>query len=307
MNENPILHGKTGTTVQAVEYSKSDTTGAAVFTVQLRYWRAVHSELMTHRVFSRNASSSRAIPTTKLLEQVRSTPASPVKWGLNQSGMQALSENDSSVVDPFSGELLDRETAWNRAAVHAAEWASAFAQAGYHKEVTNRLIEPFTYISVVVTATQWDNFFELRCHTDAQADIHELADLIRDAMAASSPRVVHSGNATDPRTWHLPYVTMEERRSSASITDLLAMSAARCARVSYLTHDKESPTFDADISLYERLVESKPLHASPLEHQAFNSGADLVSRNLTGGWIQHRTLLEKAGSLERFRQIAQTS
>ncbi len=269
----------------------------SIFTVQLRYWRAVHSELMTHRVFSRNASSSRAIPTSKLLDGVRSAPAHPVKWGLNQKGMQASVENDALVSDPMTGEMLDRETAWDRAAVSAAEWASAFADAGYHKEIVNRIIEPFSYISVLVTATEWGNFFDLRCHDDAQADIHELADLVRECMRQSSPRHVHEGQLGDARTWHLPFVTIDERRSFA-VPQLLAMSAARCARVSYLTHDKQNPTFEQDDALYRRLVESKPLHASPLEHQAQNSGQNRPSRNFRGGWIQHRALLEAAGSID---------
>jgi thymidylate synthase ThyX len=80
----------------------------------------------------------------------------------------------------------------------------------------------------------------------------------------------------------------------------LAMSAARCARVSYLTHNKENPLLEEDDTLYRRLVESKPLHASPLEHQACVLNVDMSSKNLRGGWMQHRTMLEAAGSIEDF-------
>jgi thymidylate synthase ThyX len=63
--------------------------GDRITTFELEYPRFIHGELMTHRLFSRNAASSRAIPINKMMDQVLTAPAMPVEWGLNKSGMQA--------------------------------------------------------------------------------------------------------------------------------------------------------------------------------------------------------------------------
>lgn len=289
--------------VSIIEHSINGHTGKELLTFQLRYWRAVHAEFLTHRVFSRNASSSRAIPTAKLLEEVRTNAAKPVHWGKNQPGMQAHEECDALIADPMTGQLLTREEAWDRAASQSADWAEAFADAGYHKQIVNRHLEPYSRISVVATATDWENWYELRDHEDAQPDIRDLAHTMIVAYEASKPRVVqYKSNGTDARNWHLPYISLEER-IKVPVCDLLAMSAARCARVSYLTHDKQNPSRESDISLYERLVESKPLHASPTEHQAYAAEINGACRNFKGGWFQQREVLERLGSIEAMRQV----
>jgi thymidylate synthase ThyX len=245
-------------------------------------------------MFSRNASSSRAIPVAKLLDQVRNSPAAPVYWGKNQTGMQAREELEGA-------ELQGAKDVWLEAAQSASVFAEKMMNLGVHKQVANRLLEPFTYINVVVTATEWDNWYELRDHEDAQPEIRDLAMTMRRAINDATPRLLTQRHLKDPRDWHLPYVTMEEREHY-EVSDLLAMSAARCARVSYLTHNKENPKIEDDLALYKRLVESKPLHASPLEHQACVSRSDHRSQNFMGGWIQHRFLLETAGSIEELRK-----
>jgi thymidylate synthase ThyX len=277
--------------VAVIEHSRNQKTGKDALTYQLKYPRFIHSEFMTHRALSKNAGSSRAIPTEKLYQQVIEDPAFFVYVGKNQPGMQAAEELDAETREKFYAEW--KELA-NISATYARRWASDY---NVHKQSANRVLEPFLYISVVASGTEWDNFFELRDHEDAQPEIRDLARTMRQAANASVPRVIHSGELEDARTWHLPYVTMDERKTH-KLRDLLAMSAARCARVSYLTHDKLNPTLESDMQLYRRLVESKPLHASPLEHQIHASQYDLPNKNLTGGFLQHRTLLEKAGSLE---------
>lgn len=257
-----------------------------LFTVQVVYQRFIHAELMTHRVFSRNASSSRAIPVAKMIEQVRTNPAMPVHWGMNQPGMQARQQVDEQTATTAAAN-------WVRAAVDAANRAEVLMDLGIHKQVANRLLEPFQHIHVVITATDWANFFELRRHEDAQPEIKELADKIFEAMATSSPVVLQPGQ------WHLPYVRADER---AALTDevLKKVSTARCARVSYLTHDGKEPDIGKDLELYERLVGSRPLHASPAEHQAtpdyrsdsFGHFNPALSGNLAG-WIQHRKEIER--------------
>lgn len=254
--------------------------GKRITTMQLGYPRFIHAEFMTHRVFSRNASSSRAIPVAKMIEQVRNRPAMPVHWGANQAGMQAK-------VELHGTELMMSKQAWLDAANNAADMAEHMMKLGLHKQVANRILEPFQLIHVVVTATEWDNFFELRAHPDAQPEIHDLALKMRKAMDDSTP--VES-------LFHLPYLAESELAQVTSDTffDYWApISAARCARVSYLKHDGTAPNPEDDFKLYERLVGSVPLHASPVEHQAFFEGEDekQISKNFVG-WTQFREYVE---------------
>lgn len=281
--------------VGIVEHSWNAHTGKELITYQLKYPRFIHSEFMTHRVFSRNAGSSRAIPAKKLIEQVRTAPAFFATVGANQPGMQAGAAISEELLQKFHTEWVQLS---NICADYVERWSDEY---GIHKQHVNRCLEAFLYISVVVTATEWNNFFELRDHEDAQPEIRDLAMTMKHAYSKSTPRHVVERNNTDPRAWHLPYVLMEERRSHPVI-HLLAMSAARCGRVSYLTHNKENPKLEEDNVLYHRLVESKPLHASPLEHQAVVSRVNHRSQNLLGGWIQHRFMLETAGSIEKLQR-----
>jgi thymidylate synthase ThyX len=294
-------------TAKVIEHSVADN-GVELITLQLRYQRFIHAEFMTHRVFSRNASSSRAIPVAKMLDQVRNDPAMPVHWGLNQPGMQAAEEGTAPVLleeaiehdNPsdcplftFERTSMSVQDAWREAARRAAEVAEAMSAAGYHKQVVNRILEPFQYISVIVTATDWDNFFALRDHADAQPEIRALAQAMNKAMAGSEPVQRRHADWETEKGWHLPYVLPEERELYPSNPRLLAkISAARCARVSYLTHDGERPSIEKDLALYERLVGSTPLHASPVEHQAFAAAfKQFQSRNFRG-WLQFRHQVE---------------
>jgi thymidylate synthase ThyX len=266
-------------TAKVVEDSIAEN-GVRLTTMQLTYPRFIHAEFMTHRVFSRNASSSRAIPVAKMIEQVRTNPAMPIHWGKNQPGMQANEELQGE-------ERLQAIRQWKLAAERAADSANIMNMIGAHKQVANRILEPFQYMHVIVTATEWENFFELRAHPDAQPEIHALALVMRTAKEQSAPRYLHDGQ------WHLPYVKLVERARYHGDTDLLLkLSGARCARVSYLTHDGQEPEVEKDVALYERLVGSRPLHASPIEHQATPmESAHHWSGNLRG-WMQHRKILE---------------
>lgn len=252
-----------------------------ITTLELSYPRFIHSEVMTHRVFSRNAMSSRAIPIEKMIEQVRSNPAMPIHWGLNQKGMQAGAELADS-----TGAV----TAWKIAAQRAADDAEGLQVLGLHKQVVNRILEPFQWMRTIVTATEWTNFFDLRCHPDAQPEFQALANAIQESMVGSTPVTRRTGFSTSHESWHLPYVSDFEREN-LQFKVLPKISAARCARVSYLTHDNQRPTLDADLALFDRLVGSVPLHASPIEHQALAGLTDTVSRNFRG-WTQYRELFE---------------
>jgi hypothetical protein len=284
---------------------------------------------MTHRVFSRNASSSRAVPVKRMIEDVMADPAVPLFWGKNQKGMQAAEGDHNFAVrlldaetEEFSDPTDDdrdrlgtrvtrtlysysREEAWLRARDNAVEVARAFAEAGYHKQIVNRLLEPFSHINVVVTATEWDNFFLLRRHEAAEPHLHRLADEIFAQLASHHPDELRPGE------WHLPYVSPSELSTYhdglTDLSTLIKLSTARCARVSYLTHDGAAPSVGDDLALYDRLVGSVPRHSSPAEHQATPDRLDkirqgegndhLVWRNpqLHGnfvGWCQHRKMLE---------------
>lgn len=242
-----------------IAYSKS-FTGQTIATFELEYPRFIHAEFMTHRLFSRNAASSRAIPVETLLGLVRSDPAMPVHWGMNQPGMQAKAE--------LEGE--DRCTAirmWEAAANDAAGWAGAMAKLGLHKQATNRILEPFQNIKVVMTATCLDNFFWLRNHKDAQPEIEVLAKLMWEALQNSTP------NELEPGDWHVPYYEhgkWDDRgggrdKFCRTLSEALAISSSCCAQVSYRKLDD---TLEKAQMIYQRLVDSKPVHASPFEHQA---------------------------------------
>jgi hypothetical protein len=325
------VKGKGGITAKIIANSVSSVSGDRITTFELEYHRYIHGEVMTHRVFSRNAASSRAIPVKNMLELVRNSPAMPIHWGKNQAGMQAKEECDEPL--GFDCELsngwtstnyLTRDVSWKAGANSAATLAEKFSEAGYHKQIVNRLVEPFQMIKVVVTATSFDNFFWLRFHEDAQPEIAELARCMLVAYKRSKPQELNPGQ------WHVPYVDVSFDESGivysvggVPITEdyAIKVSASCCAQVSYRKSDNSLEKAEA---VWERLVASQPVHASPTEHQAtpmqspegfiivhteqgwhneFEKGVtgrllDTAPGNLSSGmsnnfkgWIQHRALI----------------
>lgn len=252
--------------------------GQEIVTYQLRYWRSIHSEVLTHRVLCRNASSSRAVPVKKSLEEIRTNPAGPLKFMKNKAGMQATED-----FLPEEHEVI--EMLWNTAAKNAALVAEEMMRLGVHKQYVNRLLEPFQKISVVVTATEWDNFFELRDHEAAQPEIRDLAVQMRLAYERSKPQRVYKGD------WHLPYIRDYEK-GVHDIQTLLKICTARCARVSYLNHDGEPSPVGDDIRLHDQLVVSAPPHMSPAEHPARCNDSMSFDKQYKG-WSMYRSFLEK--------------
>ena len=274
-----------------------------ITTLELEYPRFIHSEFMTHRVFSRNASSSRAIPIMKMIQAVIDNPAMPIHWGKNQAGMQAREQLE----DRYQ---LQAQLLWLAARDSAVEHARTMMALGAHKQIVNRILEPFTHIRVIVTATDYANFFALRDHEDAQPEIRELAKAMKAAMEKSIPKTLTVDE------WHLPYLDGEDftniykHLAESSITRhdptqreicmlACAISAARCARVSYLTHDGDRPTIQKDLELYRHLVNANPPHMSPCEHQATPDIHDMhkgwhrldLQANFFG-WVQFRHLIK---------------
>jgi thymidylate synthase ThyX len=251
--------------------------GHRLTTMEVVLHRFVLAEFNTHRVFSRNSASSRAIPVKKQIERVMTDPAIPLSWPAEKPGMQG------------GEELTDTDKEWalgywlkaRDAAVHEVRALTRDTlERPVHKSVANRLLEPFMWHTVIVSSTEWDNFFGLRCNPLAQPEIQAAAYAMRDAYEKSNPQ---------PRAWHLPYIN--EYDGDLSLSDCKKVSAARCARVSYLTQDGvRDPT--KDIDLYERLISADPPHSSPLEHVATPASIGDVSGNFHG-WHQLRHLVGK--------------
>jgi hypothetical protein len=272
-------------TIEAKVIAHSSYPGCPdLITVQARYPRFIHAECKTHRLIriddaeydflqeislmddpelSRNASSSRAVPIDRMIQEVLDDPAMPVEWGGNQPGMQA------------GAEIARKDEAvamWLEARDRAVEAARDAQSLGLHKQIVNRLIEPFGHISVVITATDWDNFFKLRIHPDADPTMRALAEAIKAEIDESEGWNLRDGE------WHNPY---------GPYGGLPLHSAARCARVSYLNHDGTRPDRDKDLALANMLMSSG--HWSPFEHQAYPAPGQRHA-NLNG-WISQRTAM----------------
>lgn len=243
-----------------------------ITTLVVRFPRFILAEFNTHRMFSRNAASSRAIPTKRIIDQVENDPVIPVYWGKNQSGMQAyaeLSPSDQAVA----------ETVWLQARDNAVFKAKEMLSLGVHKQIVNRLLEPWMKVSVLVTATEWKNFFKLRCHPAAQPEMQKLAYEIRDAIDASVPAFLNPGE------WHLPF---GDRCDGLMVADKLKVATARAARLSYETFDGEID-YQKDFGLHDTLASSG--HWSPFEHSAMACSTDVVIGNYRG-WNQYRKFFE---------------
>lgn len=251
--------------------------GKRITTFVLNYPRFVHAEFMTHRVFSRNAASSRAIPARKIRASVRQDPALPVYWGANQAGMQA--EAELKGVKLFLVKLL-----WLKAMYMMLFVNWVFEKLGLHKQIANRILEPWFNITVVVTATEWANFYHLRYHPKAQPEIKELAEAMLEAQNLSIPRMLRSGE------WHLPFIE-ESDLKELGLTLAKKVSVARCARVSYLNHEGKRSTLAEDEKLFVRLVGEEPKHSSPAEHQATPLENPREQSGNLIGWLQYRKLI----------------
>lgn len=276
--------------------------GIRMTTMEIEYPRFILAELNTHRMLSKNSASSRAIPVKAMHEHINQSPAEPVFWGKNQPGMQAKQELTGT-------DYTDAKFIWDRARQDALHWAWALAdRIGLHKQIANRVTEPWMTMKTVISGTEWRNFFWLRAHADAQPEIHELAMKMWDAYNASTPQRLKPGE------WHLPYVK-SHRLSSGELIYLdtaddpitteqaRIISASCCAQVSYRKNDD---SFEKAEKIFRQLIESQPCHASPVEHQATpmyrpDSFADLGTTHLDRsnqawsgnlrGWVQYRKLI----------------
>jgi hypothetical protein len=283
--------------------------GVRMTTMEIEYPRFILAELNTHRMLSKNSASSRAIPVKSMHDFIRENPATPVNWGKNQPGMKAAEE----LTGPESKNAV---FIWNQAKDDALHWADALAhKVGVHKQIANRITEPWMTMKTVISGTEWANFFHLRNHADAQPEIKALAEAMIVAYTTHLPVNLKPGE------WHLPYITtatyvptgelqyFDENFNRLDLEDAKIISASCCAQVSYRKND---PGFSKAFKIWEQLIENNPVHASPIEHQAtpmnidsmcrfepetwqhgvthVSANSDLWSGNLRG-WIQHRKLI----------------
>jgi hypothetical protein len=269
--------------------SKNAVTGDILYTFVWTYPRIILPEVNTHRMLSRNTASSRAKPTKKVRSEVRRDMFVPTHIGANRKGMQAG--------DELTGwRRTAAELVWKAAGHTMVAAHYALDKLGVHKQITNRVVEPWTWTEQIVSATELDNLFLLRDHHMAEphfaelaAQAHGQADAVRDTFRVMERRGerFRQSRGNDfipdrtvqilrPGEWHLPFssildeVLWERLRSCRLPVEVLKkISAARCARVSYNLPDTgERSDIKRDLELFDRLAGSNPKHLSPLEHQA---------------------------------------
>lgn len=296
-----------------------NSQGQRITTFELDYWRPIHAEMLTHRLFSRNSQSSRAIPVEKVIEQVRNNPASPSHWGKKQKGMQADEQ--------LTGEdLVNAKYLWGLAANNDADIAERMLAVGGHKQWVNRKLESSQTIKVVLTSTDFDNFLWLRNHKDAQPEIRELATLMQYLLDTSKPDLLLHANM-----WHLPYVETviidgkqryydDSTNKEIALDQAVKISCSSCAQVSYRKLDT---SLEKAEDLYNRLVASEPVHASAFEHAAktctgllkdwdsgWNKGITHVNQDghwFSGNfkhWVQYRQLIPNNSKAYTSNQLA---
>lgn len=260
--------------------------GPQLTTFVIKFHRFILPEFNTHRVFSKNTSSSRAIPIQTMIDRVMNDPAIPLKFGKNQKGMSAS--------EYLEGEQEEEaKKLWLEARDSAVETVKKMVNLGVHKQTANRLLEFATWTEMIVTGTDFANFYTLRTDKNAQPEIQELANKMYEAHVSYYPQTLKPGE------WHLPFITQEDRdvAKEQRFTDphhLAKISAARCARVSYLRHDGGKPSLVDDMALWNKLVGDKIAHMSPLEHQAYvpYNLEPVVPSNLRG-WTQFRKFFKQ--------------
>lgn len=249
--------------------------GVRLTTFQVRYPRMVHSEIMTHRVFERNAKSSRAKPILKVIKEIIRDPVIPIFWGKTRKGMQSVEEIKGV-------RLWIAKFVWLSLMYMAIIAQYILYKLKLHKQIANRITEPWLYIDVLITGTNFDNFFNLRCHKDAQPELQKIAVMMARLYMTSKPKQLKLGE------WHLPYITDNER-SVYSNNDLCKFSSSRCARVSYFDNEFQLTDIVKDFETFQKLS-GDPMHASAMGHQAKATDKFEYSGPLLG-WIQFRKTL----------------
>lgn len=283
-----------------IDTDSINESGDRITTWILRYPRFIHADFMTHRMFSRNGSSSRARRATNILKEVVLDPVVPIEWGKNGKGMSA-----DKTLSSFKSWLCKKIWLSTRLPVVASVWL--LNKIGLHKQWTNRLLEPWAHITVIMTATEMDNFFALRDSDKAQPEIHELASQMKREYNNSIPVLCMKGE------WHIPLLTQAERDRLTSVnlrsrgfflpdntgedlkwlSETMRVSTARAARVSY-NRTEMIKSKEEDLDLHDKLKSDG--HWSPFEHCASaEPGVEWVGNFY--GWAQYRkSFMNESGS-----------
>lgn len=228
--------------------------GDRLTTMEVVMPRIILAEFNTHRKFSRNSASSRAVSVKKKIEEVRNNPFIPVKWTQNEKGMQGQPVVDEEILEIGKNTWLDARN-------YAAIFAAYLDIRGFHKQICNRLLEPFLWHTVLVSSTEWNNFFIQRCSPLAEPHMEMVANAMKKALEDSTPvKLLY-------REWHLPFVYGKPLGEDTTLKTRIKVSAARCARVSYQKHGSDS-SWEDDLKIGNYLMTADPPHWSPFEHTA---------------------------------------
>lgn len=260
--------------VKIIKYSESAVTKKRIATFVIRAPKFIQAHINSHRALSRNSASSRAIPAKRIRTNVLHSPFVPVYFGENKSGMQS-----GDALKGFKLWCANKIWLWARYVPVLFHWFGE--KVGIHKEVVNRLIEPWLVVNIVLTGTEWSNFITLRSNKAAQPEMQVIASKIDELLKNTAPQILQLGQ------WHLPFIQNNE--VGLDLDQQKKISAARCARVSYKLFDGKDSNIDADINICEKLISSG--HWSPFEHQAEALDNTNRSANFVG-WKQYRKEFE---------------
>lgn len=307
--------------------------GDRVTTFLLTFPRFILPELNTHRMFSRNSASSRAIPFEKMVKMVEEDPFIPIAWQKDHKGMQGTEYFNEE-------ESKSKIKEWLIARDNAVTQAKKLHSEGVTKQLCNRLLEPFLWHTVLLTATEFENFFKLRCPQYVinwyPKDRPEALEPTQATFKSKEQAILYTGECSnwtenDWRTsniaqaeihmqalaeamwdaynkstpvflrenqWHIPY---RENIDRDNIDDVIKIATARCARLSYMTFDNEID-YEKDIKLHDKLIENG--HLSPLEHicQCLTE-EEYQASTKTIGFYNGRIILEEGwcGNLRGFK------
>lgn len=262
--------------------------GDRLTTFIVQFPRIVLAEFNTHRALSKNSASSRAIPFEKMLEMTKNNPFIPIKFQKDHKGMQGTEYYEGMEHRQCVEDWL------------AARDLAIIGATNFHfpvtKQIRNRILEPYMWHKVIVTGSEWENFFALRAHQDAEIHIADLAEKMLQTYNASMPVRLKAGE------WHIPFGDkIDEARLDREFQNYKIdwtkiswsdneerisafkrkIAIARCARISYLNFEGKDD-YEADIKLCDRLFGSVPRHLSPTEHVAQAMPVDYVSGNFRG-------------------------
>ena len=277
--------------------------GDELISVLATFPRIILAEINTHRMLSKNTSSSRAIPFKKMVEAIQNDPFIPIAWQENHSGMQG-----NKYLNPNTVSHLAANKAWLRArdsAVKEAKELNDEKMANVTKQLCNRLLEPFMWTTMLITGSKegWDNFFNLRCpqyhylfeffksrkeilkasknglYNDGRklSDFTELDWLKVNAGQAEihlmdlAEKIYDTMNESTPKQlkageWHIPMISDLES-VKLSTDEQIKLSVGRAANTSYtVIGDGKELTLEQAVKIHDKCKELN--HSSVFEHCA---------------------------------------